>query len=65
MSRPRLRTAISDAPIDTAAGPVWVTVSIGLSKLHAGDATVGSLLARADQLMYEAKRAGRNRVEVG
>jgi diguanylate cyclase (GGDEF)-like protein len=60
-----LRTAISDTPIDTAAGPVRVTVSIGLSQLHAGDATVGSLLARADQLMYEAKRAGRNRVEVG
>jgi eukaryotic-like serine/threonine-protein kinase len=61
----RLRTAISDTPIDTAAGPVRVTVSIGLSQLRAGDATVSSLLARADQLMYEAKRAGRNRVEVG
>jgi diguanylate cyclase (GGDEF)-like protein len=61
----RLRTAISETPIDTTAGPVRVTVSIGMSQLRVDDASVGSLLARADQLMYEAKRAGRNRVEVG
>ena len=41
-----------------------VTVSIGLAELAPGDG-LKSLLKRADQALYEAKEAGRNRVSVG
>lgn len=36
------------------------TVSIGVSMLHPGD-TVASIIERADQALYEAKRRGKNR----
>ncbi|RAU43237.1 MULTISPECIES: sensor domain-containing diguanylate cyclase [unclassified Pseudomonas] len=38
-----------------------VTVSLGVTELHAGD-TLQSLIARADQALYSAKQSGRNRV---
>jgi len=40
------------------------TVSIGATLARVGDAT-GTLMARADKLMYESKRRGRNMVSVG
>ena len=40
-----------------------VSVSCGLAEYCAGD-TVESLLRRADQALYEAKRHGKNRVVV-
>lgn len=39
-----------------------VTASIGLAELQAQDDDVAALLRRADNAMYRAKRAGRNRV---
>jgi diguanylate cyclase (GGDEF)-like protein len=42
---------------------VKVTVSIGITLLHAGDTGSDRPLARADAALYRAKRAGRNRVE--
>lgn len=45
-----------------ADGPAGVTVSIGLATLHARDDGAPGLLRRADAALYEAKRAGRNRV---
>ena len=41
-----------------------VTVSVGVAELRDDD-TPGSLIERADGALYEAKRAGRNRVESG
>jgi GGDEF domain-containing protein len=44
-------------------GSISVTASIGVVSLVAGeDLTFEAMLARADAAMYEAKRAGRNRV---
>jgi diguanylate cyclase (GGDEF)-like protein len=40
-----------------------ITVSCGISEVSAGD-TVDSLMHRADQALYDAKRLGRNRVAV-
>lgn len=40
---------------------VTVTASIGVTMLHPGEGP-HEVIARADQLMYRAKRAGRNRV---
>jgi predicted signal transduction protein with EAL and GGDEF domain len=40
---------------------IEVTCSLGLAEWESGD-TIASLLRRADMALYEAKRAGRNRV---
>jgi diguanylate cyclase (GGDEF)-like protein len=58
----RLRVAIADRPIDTDAGPLTVTISIGVAYLTAEQTDVETLLANADAALYQAKRAGRNRV---
>jgi diguanylate cyclase (GGDEF)-like protein/PAS domain S-box-containing protein len=60
----RLRGAIEALHIPLATGqPLRVTASIGLSLLDApDDLPLTTLLDRADQAMYTAKQAGRNRV---
>jgi diguanylate cyclase len=50
--------AADDSP---RAEVVTVTVSIGVSTYRKGD-TVKSLVERADQCLYNAKAAGKNRV---
>jgi diguanylate cyclase (GGDEF)-like protein len=40
-----------------------VTVSIGVAVAPRGTAHVEELIRRADAALYEAKRAGRNRVQ--
>ncbi|AVZ78807.1 hypothetical protein C3497_04585 [Zoogloeaceae bacteirum Par-f-2] len=59
----RLRLKIADAPCVAGKKRVKVTVSIGITLLHAGDTGSDRPLARADAALYRAKRAGRNRVE--
>jgi diguanylate cyclase (GGDEF)-like protein len=58
----RVRAAIAGSPVITKAGPMPVTVSVGAVSLSPADADVSSLLGRADRRLYDAKRAGRNRV---
>jgi diguanylate cyclase (GGDEF)-like protein len=59
----RLRLAISESPVHTEAGPVPVTISVGVTALTPDDSSdVDAVLARADQCLYRAKQAGRNRV---
>ena len=43
---------------------VWMTVSCGVATAKAGDVDLAGLIARADAAMYQAKAAGRNRVQV-
>jgi len=57
----RIRAAVAATPIDTAAGPIPVTVSVGVARLAAGD-DLDALLARADSALYKAKQGGRNQV---
>ncbi len=45
------------------AHPSSRTVSIGVTTNHTAGDTVGTLIARADAAMYQAKAKGRNRVE--
>ncbi len=60
----QLRAALEDQAMDATGGPVRVTLSIGaLSTRSWGEADVDTLLRAADDALYRAKAAGRNRVE--
>jgi diguanylate cyclase (GGDEF)-like protein/PAS domain S-box-containing protein len=62
MAATRLRARIAALTIDTrGGGMIRVTVSIGTTTAHPGD-TVETLLKRADDALYDAKAAGRDRV---
>jgi diguanylate cyclase (GGDEF)-like protein len=56
----RLRSAIEDGDFQG----VKVTISVGVSRWRADKGKVESALQKADEALYAAKRAGRNRVEV-
>ena len=58
----RIRLRIAETPIATDAGPVRITVSVGVAGMDDGVADPGELLKRADAALYEAKQGGRNRV---
>ena len=59
----RLRECIEEAPFAiNSQTSVPVTVSVGLATLSKENDTPQSLLKRADNAVYEAKRSGRNRV---
>ena len=60
----RIRAAIAETLIDTDAGPVPVTVSVGIAHRTEDDTDPGPLLGRADQALYQAKQGGRDRVVV-
>ena len=58
----RLCTVVADAVIvPPGAGRIRITVSIGISQLKGRKVSFNSLMDEADQAMYEAKEAGRNR----
>jgi diguanylate cyclase (GGDEF)-like protein len=59
----RVREAFADSGIAVDEGPVDTTVSIGVAGGPAGT-ELEVLLAAADTALYQAKRGGRNRVEV-
>ena len=58
----RLCDAISETPIETSLGPISITVSIGVTCINRETNGLDMLINRADDAMYAAKRAGRNRV---
>jgi two-component system cell cycle response regulator len=60
----RIRRQMAGAPVRVsgAGAPVSMTVSIGVATTEGRDESAESLLKRADQALYGAKRAGRNRV---
>jgi diguanylate cyclase (GGDEF)-like protein len=57
-----LRRAIAETPLITPAGPQSLTASFGLAALREGE-SVGALITRADNALYAAKQAGRNRTQ--
>lgn len=58
----RLRHCIAARPIATSAGPVEITITLGVCQLHPDIATHEMLLDRADQALYRGKAGGRNGV---
>jgi diguanylate cyclase (GGDEF)-like protein len=60
----RVRAATADVAFDLPGGPIRVTCSLGVAQRRNIDRDGGALMARADGALYEAKRRGRNRVEI-
>ena len=58
----RIRQLTSAEPIATSQGPISVTLSLGAASTD-GLQEVDEILRAADEALYRAKRAGRNRVE--
>jgi len=60
----RIRRALKDVVTSTPDGTVSCTVSLGVAQCRPIGESMDHALKRADDALYEAKRAGRNRVEV-
>lgn len=62
----RLREMIDAEPFEIAEDgqTLPITISIGIATGPAGEIALNDLLERADQALYTAKNAGRNRVEI-
>ncbi|HLF91653.1 MAG TPA: diguanylate cyclase [Anaerolineales bacterium] len=59
----RLLAHFNANPVDTYAGELPITISIGVAEMDHGTAhRIDTLLAQADTALYIAKQAGRNRV---
>lgn len=58
----RLRQEIDETEFRSESGPIHVTLSVGVAELRACHETPGDLVAEADEALYRAKQAGRNRV---
>ncbi len=58
----RLRSVIIDTPIETSAGQVPMTATIGVAERSPETADLHQLVERADRALYAGKAAGRNRV---
>ena len=60
----RIRFLVEKSFLRNTEEKVSVTISIGATEVIRGD-TVDSIVRRADQLMYQSKTNGKNRVTVG
>ena len=58
-TRTRIRSAVASKMICVEEAEIRLTVSLGLAAVEVGDDCV-SLVKRADEALYAAKRAGRN-----
>jgi diguanylate cyclase (GGDEF)-like protein len=60
----KIRSLIEESPIETQAGPVKATVSIGVASVpHSRMRHPKDLIVQADKALYRAKRGGRNQVQ--
>jgi diguanylate cyclase (GGDEF)-like protein len=59
----RIRAAIEAAPHAVEENVVRMTVSVGIASLNESTTALDALLSTADNALYRAKAAGRNRVE--
>ena len=60
----RICFALSSKPLDLGGKLIWITISSGIASFACEGDSLDLLLERADQALYRAKEAGRNRVMV-
>ena len=60
----RLRKMVSESAFEFGGHKIGFTVSIGVAQYRDNETSVEGPLARADQAIYDAKKAGRNRIAV-
>jgi len=60
----RLRKAVSESVLMYNGNRITHTVSIGVAQYRAGETSVDTALSRADSAVYDAKKAGRDRISV-
>lgn len=60
----RLRALVERSSATVSSGALVVTISVGATVAQKAE-NVDNAVKRADELMYESKEAGRNRVTVG
>lgn len=60
----RIRASISGSPVRTDAGEISVSISMGITETTEACADLALLLDKADQALYQSKRAGRNTISV-
>lgn len=60
----KIRHAVECSPFNFHGQPVQITLSLGVAEVQSDD-SVEDLFGRADKALYEAKRLGRNRIELG
>lgn len=58
----RIRRTIADTPVDTDAGPLDITLSMGVAVCPSHGTHPKELTELADQALYASKESGRNRV---
>lgn len=56
----RIRSQVQNMRYSFNSSTISITVSIGIVECEPGDLTTTAVFARADNALYEAKRAGRN-----
>lgn len=61
----RLRRVVEEEPFLTEAGPISITISLGVTRAGRDLEGLSVLLEQADAALYLAKLKGRNRVELG
>lgn len=61
----RLRLNVASARLESQAGHIELTVSVGIAEKLEGAGSIEDLLSRADECLYAAKQKGRNRVVGG
>jgi two-component system cell cycle response regulator len=59
----RLRAGLAEQPVRLSGATVPLTLSLGVAVFPADGEEPADLLARADQRLYAAKQAGRNRLQ--
>jgi diguanylate cyclase (GGDEF)-like protein len=60
----KIRSLIESTPLETQAGPIHVTVSIGVASVpHTRTRNAKELIVAADRALYRGKKNGRNQVQ--
>ncbi|MFN8414120.1 MAG: GGDEF domain-containing protein [Anaerolineales bacterium] len=61
----RIRLAVTREVMISELHPIHIGISVGIASFESNDEDLKMILKRADDALYQAKRGGRNRVQIG